>query len=160
MPGSDTQRLLDSYPRIFFACHTRHVRDPKTRRVLSAHQASILDHLDTVEPITLLDLARHMGVTPSTMSLQTARLVRRGYVVRARDAGDRRRLRLRLSAAGERIRQAQSVLDPVRVRAMLERLSPAEREAGLDGMALLARAATEFMQSSPPERLGLAPARS
>lgn len=159
MPEDLVQRLLHCYPRIFFACHTRHVRDPRTRRVFSAHQVSILDHLDTVEPISLFDLARHMGVTASTMSLQIARLVRHGYVVRARDSGDRRRLRLRLSAAGERIRQAQSVLDPARVRGMLDRLSPAEREAGLAGMALLARAASEFMQTSPPQRVGLARSR-
>ena len=79
------QQVLALYPRIFFACHTRHVRDPKTRRVLSAHQASILDHLDEREPLTLLDLAQHMGVTASTMSLHIERLVRRGYVLRERE---------------------------------------------------------------------------
>ena len=44
-------QVLELYPKIFFACHTRHVRDPSTRRVLSAHQASILDHLDAREQI-------------------------------------------------------------------------------------------------------------
>ena len=56
MADNSAKQLLELYPRIFFACHTRHVRDPKTRRVLSAHQASILDHLDEQEPVTLLDL--------------------------------------------------------------------------------------------------------
>ena len=90
--------MLD-YPRIFFACHARHVRDPKTRRLLSAHQASILDHLDETQATTLMGLAKHMGVTPSTMSLTIERLVRRGYVLRNRHSGDRRRLELRLSPA-------------------------------------------------------------
>jgi MarR family transcriptional regulator, organic hydroperoxide resistance regulator len=136
-----TQQLLVLYPRIFFACHTRHVRDPKTRRVLSAHQASILDHLDEREPLTLLDLAQHMGVTPSTMSLHVDRLVRRGYVLRERDSRDARRLRLRISAAGVRVREANSVLDPACVRKMLSRLTPLQCAAGLRGLALLARAA-------------------
>src|SRR2546429_2235399 len=69
MTSDAARQLMELYPRIYFACHARHVRDPRTRRLLSAHQASILDHLDEREPLTLVDLARHMGVTPSTMSL-------------------------------------------------------------------------------------------
>ena len=42
--------VLECYPQIYFACHRRHVRDSATRELLSAHQASILDHLDDVEP--------------------------------------------------------------------------------------------------------------
>jgi MarR family transcriptional regulator, organic hydroperoxide resistance regulator len=141
MVDDAARQLLEFYPRIYFACHMRHIRDPKTRRMLSAHQASILDHLDEREPVTLLDLARHMGVTASTMSLHVERLVRRGYVLRERDSRDARRLRLRISASGARIREANSVLDPERVRAMLSRLSAAERSAGLRGLEILAKAA-------------------
>src|SRR5436309_9614716 len=103
-------RLLDAYPRIYFACHTRHVRDPQTQRLLSRHQASILDHLDELEPTTVMDLAAHMGVTAATMSLAVDRLERKGYVVRLRDANDRRRVHVRLTTAGVRIKEASSVL--------------------------------------------------
>src|SRR5215467_12697444 len=127
------KQVMELYPRIYFACHLRHVRDPKTRRALSAHQASILDHLDEREPVTLLDLARHMGVTASTMSLHVERLVGRRYILKERDARDARRLRLRISAAGVRIREANSVLDPERVRAMLSRLSVSEQAEGMRG---------------------------
>ena len=140
------RQVMELYPRIYFACHTRHVRDPKTKHLLSAHQASILDHLDEREPLALLDLARHMGVTASTMSLNIERLVRRGYVSRARAAEDGRRLKLRLTPAGVRVREAKSVLDPARVRALLARLTPVEREAGTQGLALLARAGSEQME--------------
>ena len=78
MAENAVRQVMELYPRIYFACHTRHVRDPQTRRLLSAHQASILDHLDEHEPLALLDLAHHMGVTASTMSLNIERLVRRG----------------------------------------------------------------------------------
>ena len=134
---------MEFYPRIYFACHRRHVRDPKSRQVLSAHQGSILDHLDAREPVMLLELARHMGVTPSTMSLQVEQLVRKGYVTRERDRKDGRRLMLRLSSGGVRVREANSVLDTERVRKMLARLSPEERAAGIAGLALLAKAASE-----------------
>jgi DNA-binding MarR family transcriptional regulator len=151
----DTKRLLADYPRIFFACHARHVRDPKTRRLLSAHQASVLDHLDEVQATTLMGLAKHMGVTPSTMSLTIERLVRRGYVLRIRHSGDRRRLELRLSPAGERIREASSVLEPARVRALLSGMPQTQREHALHGLALLARAADRLVADKGARMVGL-----
>jgi hypothetical protein len=45
-----------------------------------------------------------------------------------------------------RIREANSVLDPVRVRAMLSRLSAEERQAGVRGLEILAKAANEEVQ--------------
>jgi len=146
MSKDGVRRVMELYPRIYFACHTRHVRDPRTQRVLSAHMASILDHLDEREPLALLDLAKHMGVTASTMSLQIEKLVRRGYVLRERDARDARRLQLRISQAGVRVREAKSVLDPARVRALLTRLTREEQDAGIAGLALLARAGAEQME--------------
>lgn len=141
------RKVSDLYPRIFFACHTRHVRDSKARRVLSAHQASILDHLDEIESTNLMGLAKHMGVTPSTMSISVERLVRQGYVLRSRDDQDRRVVKLRLSKAGVRIKEAQSVLDPERLASVVARLTPGERQDAVRGLALLARAAQEEMHS-------------
>lgn len=148
MLDTDVQALLEAYPRIYFACHRRHVRDPKSGRLLSAHQASILDHLDTVDPTSLTSLAAHMGVTPSTMSLAIDRLERQRYVVRTRDPHDGRRVHLRLTESGARIKQESSVLDPDRVHAML-RLLPAEvRREGLRGLEILAGAASAAMDPS------------
>ena len=127
------QQVMRLYPRIYFACHTRHVRDPQSGRLLSRHQASVLDHLDEIDPITLNGLARHMGVTPGTMSLTIDRLERKGYVVRLRDAADRRRVHVRLTAAGVRVRDASSVLDPALVEAMVGRLNDEDRDAAIHG---------------------------
>ena len=137
------RRLMEHYPKIYFACHRRHVRDDARRRLLSAHQASILDHLDDVEPTGVTELAMHMGVTPSTMSLSVDRLERGGYVVRDRDPLDARKVQLRLTRHGLRIKEKQSVLEPDAVKRMLARLSAAQRRAALDGLALLAAAAQE-----------------
>ena len=133
--------LMTLYPRIYIACHTRHVRDPQSQRTLSRHQASVLDHLDEVDPMTLNSLARHMGVTAGTMSLTIDRLERKGYVVRLRDVADRRRVHVRLTAAGVRVRDASSVLDPPLVEGLMSRLSADEREAAIRGLTLLANAA-------------------
>ena len=146
-PADAAKQVMALYPRIYFACHTRHVRDPQTHRLLSRHQASILDHLDDVEPTTLNDLARHMGVTAGTMSLAIDRLERKGYVVRLRDTADRRRVQLRLTTGGVRLRQASSVLDAARVEALVARLDGGDRDAAIHGLALLARAAQQQMEA-------------
>ena len=106
----------------------------------------MLDHLDEMEPTGLLALAAHMGVTASTMSLTVDRLARGGYVVRSRDPKDGRRVNLLLTRAGVRIKSEKSVLDPERVRFVLDQLTREERERAIQGLALLARASTEAMQ--------------
>ena len=143
----DVRALLDAYPRVYFACHTRHVRDPQTGDELSAHQASILDHLDEVDPMSMTDLAGHMGVTVATMSIAVDRLEARGYARRARDPKDRRRMLVRITDAGVRVREAKSVLDPERVEQVLAHLSTADRNTVLDGLELLASASDEHMRS-------------
>ena len=145
--GATITAVMTLYPRIYFACHTRHVRDPQSQRLLSRHQASILDHLDEVEPTTVMDLAGHMGVTSPTMSLSIDRLERKGYVVRLKDAKDRRRVHVRLTTAGVRVREASSVLDPSRVETLVSRLSEAERTRAIEGLALLARAGEEMSRA-------------
>ena len=134
-------QVLKLYPRIYLACHTRQVRDPASQKLLSRHQASILDHLNELDPTTVNDLARHMGVTAATMSLALDRLERAGYVARTRDNVDRRRVNLRLTPAGVRMREASSVLDPPSVKALVARLTDEERETAVRGLALLAEAA-------------------
>ena len=147
MLDDDVRLLLSAYPRIFFACHVRHVRDPKTRRELSSHQASILDHLDSKEPASLNGLAKHMGVTASTMSLNVDRLERGGYVVRRRDPRDARRVSLLLTPAGSRIKRLDKVLDEGRVRSLLARLPERDRAEALRGLEALARAAQLEIES-------------
>jgi len=142
--GEAMTAVMTLYPRIYFACHTRHVRDPQSQRLLSRHQASILDHLDELEPTTVMALAGHMGVTPATMSIAVDRLERKGYVVRLKDAKDRRRVHVRLTTAGVRVREATSVLDASRVEALVGRLTDEERARAIEGLGLLAHAGQEM----------------
>jgi MarR family transcriptional regulator, organic hydroperoxide resistance regulator len=151
--AAEVEMVMECYPRIYFACHRRHVRDPQTAAVLSAHQASVLDHLDSVDGTALLNLARHMGVTASTMSLTVDRLERAGYVTRGRNKDDKRRVDLRLTAAGVRIKQQQKVLEPELVAALLARLDRGRRQAALQGLQLLADAAAEMIRSGDLQRI-------
>jgi DNA-binding MarR family transcriptional regulator len=144
-PPNEIAAFLRLYPQIYFACHRRHVRDPKARKMLSLNQASILDHLDSVEPTNLRSLAGHMGVTASTMSLNVDRLERAGYVRRARGCRDARQIELRLTGAGSRLKQQQKLLDPGLVGTLLKRLKRRDRVDALRGLELLAAAATEMI---------------
>jgi DNA-binding MarR family transcriptional regulator len=146
--------VLTLYPQIYFACHTRHVRDQQSGAILSSHQASVLDHLDEIEPTALAELAAHMGVTASTMSITVERLVRGGYVSRIRDLLDTRRVQLRLTESGVRIKSEMSVLDPERVRGMLANLTREERRRALAGLALLARASQQAMHAQAERKKG------
>jgi DNA-binding MarR family transcriptional regulator len=153
MIRASIETVMECYPRIFFACHLKHVRDDSAGRVLSSHQASVLDHLDSIEPTHLHQLAAHMGITPSSMSLMVDRLERGGYVRRIRDSFDARRVNLRLTRAGLRIKRRQKVLDPRRVESMLRRLPDDERQSAMNGLRSLARAAMEMSASGESRRL-------
>ena len=89
----------------------------------------------------MTDLALAMGVAPPTISLSVDRMERLGLVKRERDPADGRRVILRLTDAGLKLARGRSLLDPVRVRALLAVLSPTERSAGIDAFVTFARAA-------------------
>lgn len=148
----DVRAVLDHYPRIYFACHTRHVRDEPTGLVLSRHQASVLSHLDDVDPTSLSELAAHMGVTASTMSLSIKRLERSGCVYRRRNREDGRVVELRLTEQGVRIRDSQSVLDVDRVHGVLESMPGDRRAAAIRGLRFLAEASSAWMKSQVTRR--------
>jgi MarR family transcriptional regulator, organic hydroperoxide resistance regulator len=145
MFSSGMQRVLQSYPKIYLACHTRHLRDDATGRSLSPRLGSILDHLDVQPPLTLSTLAKHLDVTESTVSIQIGKLESAGYVRRIRDTHDRRRVTVRLTTAGKRVKEQNSVLDADLVREMISLLRPVEVEAALRGLDLLAEAADRLI---------------
>jgi DNA-binding MarR family transcriptional regulator len=149
----EVQTVLRCYPQIYFACHRRHVRDQESQRVISAHQASVLDHLDDVEGTSLLALAQHMGVTPSTMSLTVDRLERGGYVTRERSEQDKRRVDLRLTPAGLKIKRQDKVLEPELVAAVLARLNDSKRRQALRGLELLAEASADMIRAGDLSRI-------
>jgi DNA-binding MarR family transcriptional regulator len=87
------------------------------------------------------------------MSLTVDRLERGGYVTRERSAADKRRVDLRLTPAGVRIKRQQKVLEPDLVAAMLGRLDEPKRRRALDGLELLAEAAMEMVASGDLNRI-------
>src|SRR5262245_45888170 len=134
----DVQRY---YPQVYLACHIDHVRARSTPFRVSARDSALLAHLDTREPVSAGQLARHLAVSPSTLSEAAKRLEGLGYLRRRRRDKDRRTIDLTLTDVGAEAMAGGSVLDRGRVKRLLSRLSPAERDRAVTGLALLAKAA-------------------
>jgi len=138
-----------AYPQIYLACHVDHVRTRSNRHHLSAHDSTLLVHLDEQRATVAGDLARHLGVAASTLSAALARLEELGHLTRTPARRDRRRIELRLTPQGAEAMADTSVLDRRRVAAVLGQLSPREQRRAVAGLALLARAALEFQVRAP-----------
>ena len=122
------------------------MRAASSAHKLSARDSSLLSHLDEKSPVPPAALARHLGVSPSTLSAAVKRLAKLGYVRQERHPDDGRRLRLYLAKKGVAAMRATSVLDVVRVQRLLAALTVVERRTALEGLALLARAARAAME--------------
>lgn len=122
--GSEVERFDELYGRLWLAL--RRGDDPD----LSEHERQVLHHVVGSAGIPLTWLARHLGLPKSTTSVLVKDLANRGFVRRARDARDERRVLVTLTAKGRRRVQADSVLDLGRLGAALRAL-PTARRAGL-----------------------------
>ena len=130
----------------------RHIRDDESGAVVTAHQASILDHLDVQKPMTLSKLAEHLGIGRSAMSIQVSQLVRRGYIRRRAIRGDARKTGLTITAAGNSVKKQNTVLDPDLVRSLFASMPEAELESGLRGIERLARYAAMLTRRNARSR--------
>jgi DNA-binding MarR family transcriptional regulator len=141
MTNDDVYEVQRLYPQIYLACHIDHVRAASTEWRLSSHDSSILVHLDREAGISPRALAKHLGVVPSTLSASLARLSEMSYLTMTPNEGDRRKREIRLTPKGAEAISSTSVLDAERVRALLNKLKPQERQQALHGLTLLAQAA-------------------
>jgi DNA-binding MarR family transcriptional regulator len=148
--ATDFVRALQRfYPQIYLACHVDHVRTKSNPHHLSAHDSTLLAHLDEHEPTLAGELARHLGVANSTLSAALKRIEALGHVKRTPRSLDRRQIDVRLTAAGAAAMAAASVLDARRVAALLGELSPAQQKRAIAGLELLVRAERNRQANSP-----------
>jgi DNA-binding MarR family transcriptional regulator len=119
------QRFAAAFHELFLGLHRRRA---KAQRELSFEAWGVLEHLSRTGPLTVTEAARHFARSQAATSELLARLARRGLVQRFRDARDRRRAIVWLTAAGLTVwRQSTRVLDDERLLVALERLSPGAR---------------------------------
>lgn len=145
MNVEDAARIVQlTYPRVYFACHTRHQRKRSTEHRLSQRDSAILAHLDASSPLPPSQLARHLEINRSTMSEALKRLVTLGFVRRARPGS----AAVLLTDKGLRAIADTSVLESARLHAVLSRLSDRERALACRGLESLARACARTDESA------------
>src|SRR5215207_7156827 len=99
MPDDRLARFRNAYWRAFREADTLRLRQWERYRV-TVPQLRVLYFLRRHPGATTGELARHLGITVSTVSGLVIKLVDRGLVVRGTLADDRRQAPLRLSEAG------------------------------------------------------------
>jgi DNA-binding MarR family transcriptional regulator len=133
--SSASERFQDAFAQVWL--HLRRGDDPD----LSEHERQLLHHIPAKAPgVTLGEVADHLALPRSSASVLVKDLARRGFVRRARDRADERRLALLLTGEGARRVAADSVLDPERLDAALAALEPSERTALVDALERVAAA--------------------
>jgi DNA-binding MarR family transcriptional regulator len=113
---------------------------------MTVAQAATLGVL-LVEPgLRLTDLGRRLGITPSTLSRNLARLLEGGLVARTEDSEDARAARVSLTAAGRRKAEELRAQEEAFASGVLKRLPASKRGPLLEGLQELlgaVRGATE-----------------
>jgi DNA-binding MarR family transcriptional regulator len=109
-------------------------------------QAAALEALGAEGPMRLGDLGRRLGIAPSTLSRNLARLEASGFVRRQADPGDGRSARVGLTAEGRRAARTVAVQEEDFARQVLDRIPEARRAfvvESLQDLLAAVRAATE-----------------
>ena len=150
MNSSVNERFQGAFAQVWL--HLRRGDDPD----LSEHERQLLHHIPARPPgVTLGEVADHLALPRSSASVLVKDLARRGFVRRARDRADERRLALLLTAEGARRVAADSVLDPGRLDAALAVLDPDARAALVEALERVAAAGAQA-GPPPPVRAGRA----
>jgi DNA-binding MarR family transcriptional regulator len=132
--SSESERFERAYRRVWMALHRG---DEPT---LSQHERQLLHHVPAEGGIALTALARHLALPKSTASVVVKDLERRGFVRRARDASDERRLAIVLSPEGRARVAADTVLEPEALARALASLDAERREQLVRALEALADA--------------------
>jgi DNA-binding MarR family transcriptional regulator len=131
-------------------------------RVASAHapefvgvgvtmsQAKVLYLVQAEPDIRMSDLAARLGVSLPSLSGVVDRLVDQGLLTRRDDPSDRRQALVRISDAGATQLELFRELNARLVRALLDRVAPADLAVVARALEILAAAATEPAGTTAP----------
>ena len=133
------QRL---YPLLYFACHHSHRRGDG----LSERDLRILHHLAADAAPHASGLARHLGLSRSTLSEALEKLERRGLILRSRGGSNRKMIAL--TAAGDAALESSDGLDGTAIGEILAQLGEDEQRRVIEGLELIGRAVRGWERSS------------
>jgi len=117
---------------------------------MTVAQAATLEVLRSEGHLRLGALGRRLGIAPSTLTRNLARLEERGLVRREADREDARSAVVRLSEAGVKAAAAVERQEQAFARSVLERLPVERRDLALDAVGDLLVAVREATESCCP----------
>jgi DNA-binding MarR family transcriptional regulator len=144
---TDAKTAAEEIGRLYPAVYQRfHVsRRPVGGSDLTPRMLGVLHHLLAGGPLTLGELATHLGLSKATATELVTRVEERGLVDRMRDERDRRRVYVWLTEHGrQRANSHARVLADDELLAAVRRMTTTDRESLINGLrALLAAAQRE-----------------
>jgi DNA-binding MarR family transcriptional regulator len=139
MSSSDSAAVLDALRRIIRFLRLAD-REAEAAYGLTAAQLFVLHSLAAGPAGSLAELAERTLTDQSSVSIVASRLETKRLISRKVSDRDRRRVELRLTAAGKRIIATGPVAPQPKIIAALEALPAARRRAVVSAIELLARA--------------------
>lgn len=117
---------------------------------MTVAQTATLETLRLEGPLRMGELGRRLGIAPSTLTRNLARLLELGLVRRREDAADARAAKIELSAAGRRQADKLEGQEEWFAGEILGRIPHERRQAVLAGLGDLLRAVREATESCCP----------
>ena len=141
---TDAKTAADEIGRLYPAVYRRfHVsRRPVDGSDLTPRMLGVLHHLTASGPLTLGELATHLGLSKATATELVTRVQQRGLVDRMRDERDQRRVYVWLTEHGrQRANSHARVLADDELLAAVGRMTPTDRASLINGLLALLAAA-------------------
>src|SRR6266545_4955278 len=130
------------YPAVYRRFHVS--KQPVAGVGVTPRMLSVLQHLVASGPMTLGELAEHLGLSRATATELVTRVEQRGLVARIRDERDRRRVFVWVTDEGQlRARARPRVLEDEALVAAVRRMTPDERDRLVQGLRALLAAADD-----------------
>jgi DNA-binding MarR family transcriptional regulator len=117
---------------------------------MTVAQAATIEALDREGPLRLGRLSELLGISPSTLTRNLARLEENGQVVRQPDPEDGRAHRVTLTANGQRTAERLETVEDDFAAAVLARLEPGKRPQALETLTALLEAVRLETESCCP----------
>jgi DNA-binding MarR family transcriptional regulator len=117
---------------------------------LTVAQAATLEALQATPGMRLSDLGKRLGITPSTLTRNLARLETEGLVCRIPDPGDGRAFQVALTVTGDRAAEGVGKQGVDFAEEVLARLPEGDRAAAVSALERLLEAVREATEDCCP----------
>ncbi len=149
IPASDVAELRSSFTALLRRFSISERADVQCCGMTVA-QAATLEALGREGALRLGRLGKLLGIAPSTLTRNLARLEAAGLVRRSSDDSDGRAAQVELTERGRRARLRLEAMEDEFARRVLSRLSPVARERALEGLTALLEAVRAETESCCP----------